>query len=270
MTAQTSTDESRQEKAKRALKGANQAAKRSVWMRIGGVAAILAVVATIAIVLPVREYLLGLLEWVQGVGLWGPVCVVGLYVVACLLLIPGSLLTLGAGFLFGVVWGTITVSVGSTLGAMAAFLVGRTLARGWIEQRVAGHPKFRAIDGAVGQQGFKIVLLARLSPLFPFNLLNFAFGLTGVSLLQYVVASWIGMLPGTLMYVYLGSAAKSLAQLAAGRVEGGWGQQALFGVGLLVTVIVTVFVTRIARKALSEEVGIPGDQETARSASVNS
>ncbi|HUT93911.1 MAG TPA: VTT domain-containing protein [Thermoguttaceae bacterium] len=128
--------------------------------------------------------------------------------------------------------------------------------------------KFRAIDAAVGRQGFKIVLLTRLSPLFPFNLLNFAFGLTSVSLLPYVVASWIGMLPGTLMYVYLGSAAKSLAELATGRVEGGWGQRTLFGVGLLVTVIVTVFVARVAGKALSEELAISGEQETARDASV--
>ena len=112
------------------------------------------------------------------------------------------------------------------------------------------------------------MLLTRLSPLFPFNLLNFAFGLTSVSLLPYVVASWIGMLPGTLMYVYLGSAAKSLAELATGRVEGGWGQRTLFGVGLLVTVIVTVFVARVAGKALSEELAISGEQETARDASV--
>jgi uncharacterized membrane protein YdjX (TVP38/TMEM64 family) len=197
------------------------------------------------------------------------VFVVGLYIVACLLFIPGSLLTLGAGFLFGVVWGTITVSIGSTLGATAAFLVGRTLARAWIEQKVANSSKFQAIDRAVGSQGFKIVLLTRLSPLFPFNLLNFAFGLTSVSLSRYVLASWIGMLPGTLMYVYLGSAAKSLADLAAGKVEGGWEQRVLFGVGLVVTVVVTVIVTRIARSALREAVKISNEQETSRASIAN-
>jgi uncharacterized membrane protein YdjX (TVP38/TMEM64 family) len=91
------------------------------------------------------------------------------------------------------------VSVGSVLGATAAFLVGKTLLRGWIERRIAAYPRFQAIDRVVGEQGFKIVLLVRLSPLFPFNLLNYAFGLTKVRLWQYVLASWIGMLPGTLM-----------------------------------------------------------------------
>ncbi len=112
------------------------------------------------------------MEWVERVGPWGPVFVIGLYIVACLLFIPGSLITLGTGFLFDAVWGTVTVSIGSTLGATAAFLVGRTLARGWIEQKVADNPKFQAIDRAVGSQGFRIVLLTRLSPLFPFNLLG--------------------------------------------------------------------------------------------------
>jgi len=242
---------------------------RSSVLRLTGALVLVAVIAAVVIFLPAKEYLAQFLEWVQGVWPWGPVFVIGLYIVACLLFIPGSLLTLGAGFLFGVLWGTVTVSIGSTLGATAAFLVGRTLARGCIEQKVADNSKFRAIDGAVGRQGFKIVLLTRLSPLFPFNLLNFAFGLTSVSLLRYVLASWIGMLPGTVMYVYLGSAAKSLADLAAGKGEGGWEQQVLFGVGLVVTVIVTVFVTRVARSALKEAVRIPNEQETSRASIAN-
>jgi uncharacterized membrane protein YdjX (TVP38/TMEM64 family) len=94
------------------------------------------------------------------------------YVPAALLFVPGSLLTLEAGFAFGVVRGTIAVSLGSVLGASAAFLAGRTLARGLIEGRISRNPKFQAIDRAVGEQGFKIVLLTRLSPIFPFNLLN--------------------------------------------------------------------------------------------------
>jgi len=147
-------------KVKRALKEPDQPMRRSVWLRIGGAAAVVAAVTASATLVPVKEYLLGFLEWVQGVGLWGPACVVGLYVVACLLFIPGSLLTLGAGFLFGVVWGTVTVSLGSTLGATAAFLVGRRLARDWVEQKVAGHPiepcianERRASTGSPGHKG---------------------------------------------------------------------------------------------------------------------
>ena len=154
--------------------------------------------------LPIRDYMSQFLEQVKEMGTLGPVLLAALYIPACLLFLPGWILTMGAGFAFGVVRGTIAVSVGSTLGAVAAFLVGRTLARDWIEQKVAGNARFRAIDQAVGQQGFKIVLLTRLSPIFPFNLLNYAFGITRVSLRDYVLASWIGMLPATVMYVYFG------------------------------------------------------------------
>ena len=169
-------------------------------------------------------------------------------------MVPGSILTLGAGFLFKTFWGTVTVSIASTLGATAAFLIGRTLARGWIEQRLASSEKFQAVDRAVGSQGFKVVLLMRLSPIFPFNLLNYAFGLTEVSLRNYVLASWIGMLPATIMYVYIGSAARSLTDLAAGRFEGSIAQQVLFGFGLVLAIVVTVLVTRTARRVLDEAV----------------
>ncbi len=177
---------------------------------------LLVVLATAVALLPVREILISLLGRIESVGAWGPVLLAGVYAAACVLFVPGSVLTLGAGFLFGVVRGTIAVSVGSVVGATTAFLVGRTLLRGWIEKRIAANPRYQAIDRAVGKEGFKIVLLVRLSPVFPFNLLNYAFGLTKISLPQYVLASWIGMLPGTLMYVYLGSALESLAEVAAG------------------------------------------------------
>lgn len=218
---------------------------------------VVAIVATLA-VLPVQDYLAGFLDRIESVGPWGPVLLAAAYTVACVLFVPGSILTLGAGFLFGVVWGTIAVSIGSLLGATAAFLVGRTLVRGWIEGRIASYPRFQAVDRAVGEQGFKIVLLVRLSPILPFNLLNYAFGLTKVRLWQYVLASWIGMLPGTVMYVYLGSALKSLADVAAGSPEGGTPQTVFFVAGLVMTVIATVVVTRVARRALDEAVADHG------------
>ncbi|MHB1033429.1 MAG: TVP38/TMEM64 family protein [Pirellulales bacterium] len=220
-----------------------------------------AIVAVGVVFLPIRGYLGRFLESVEELGVWGPPLVIAFYVIACLLFIPGSLVTLGVGFLFGVVWGTAIVSLGSTLGATAAFLAGRTLARGWIERKVATGLQFQAVDRAVGRNGFKIVFLVRLSPLFPFNLTNYAFGLTKIRLRDYVLASWIGMLPGTVMYVYLGSAVKSLADLAAGRTEGGAGQKIFFGVGLIVTVVATILVTRIARRALREAVAIPSEAE---------
>jgi len=212
---------------------------------------IVAVIAAMAL-LPVKDWLVKVLQWTRNLGVWGPVFVAAFYIVACILFLPGSVLTLGAGFIFKLLVGTITVSIGSTLGACAAFLVGRTIGRGWISGKVATNGKFAAIDDAVGRQGFKIVLLIRLSPIFPFNLLNYAFGLTKVSIGKYALASWIGMLPGTLMYVYFGAGLRSLADAAAGKVETGATGQIFFWTGLVVTIAVTVFVTGLARKALKQ------------------
>ncbi len=204
--------------------------------------------------LPLGDYLNQAIQWVGQQGAWGPLLVGLLYIVACVFFVPGAILTLGAGLLFGVVLGTVTVSIASVLGATAAFLIGRYLVRDWIEQKLEGYPRFHAIDEAVGKNGFKIVFLTRLSPAFPFNLLNYAFGLTRVSLRDYVLASWIGMFPGTLMYVYLGSMAGNVAELGATDTSGDVGQQAFKAFGLVVTILVTVLVTRIARKALREAV----------------
>jgi len=225
--------------------------KPSSIFRIVTLAVLIVSIGASLFLLPTQEYLSQFLAWVQRIGPWGAVLLGAAYIPAALLFIPGSLLTLGAGFALGVGLGTVAVSIGSTLGASAAFLAGRTLARGFIEAKISHNPRFRAIDQAVKHEGFKIVLLTRLSPVFPFNLLNYVFGLTPVSLRDYFLASWIGMLPGTVMYVYLGSAAKNLADLAAGKVKGGTGQQALFGVGLLATVAATVAVTRVAKRALN-------------------
>ncbi|QDT69823.1 TVP38/TMEM64 family inner membrane protein YdjZ [Planctomycetes bacterium MalM25] len=211
--------------------------------------------------LPLAETLSGFLEYVQGLGVWGPVLLAAAYVAATVLMAPGLILTLGAGYVFGVVLGTITVSIGSVLGATAAFLVGRYATRDFVQGLAAKNPRFAAIDSAVAEQGWKIVLLTRLSPLFPFNVLNYLYGATRVSLRDYFLASWIGMLPGTVLYVYFGAVAGDLTKLLAGEFEGGAGKQALLYVGLAATVVVTVFVTRIATKALGESTALKEPNE---------
>ena len=194
------------------------------------------------------------LEWVRGQGVWAPVIFIGVYVVCTVLLIPGSLLTLGAGSIFGPVWGTIYTVIAANLGANAAFFLGRSVAREAIARKVAGQPKFAAIDRAVGREGWKIVGLLRLSPVFPFTLLNYALGLTRVRQIEYTLASVVGMLPGTLMYVYLGSAVGLAARSGAAKTPA---EKALFVVGFIATVVVTVFITRVARKALAARIGEP-------------
>jgi len=196
----------------------------------------------------VQDLLRQALDWVEDLGPWGPVIFIAIYVLATVVFVPGSALTLGAGALFGVMWGSLYVSIGSTLGATCAFLVGRYLARDAIAKKMEESERFASIDRAVADQGWKIVLLTRLSPVFPFTLLNYAFGLTRVRLGHYVLASWIGMMPGTVMYVYIGSIANAASE---GKSVAQW---ILYATGLLATVLVTVFVTRIAKQALAKRV----------------
>jgi uncharacterized membrane protein YdjX (TVP38/TMEM64 family) len=204
--------------------------------------------------LGIQEILRNTLEWIRSLGYWGPITFILIYILATVLFLPGSILTLGAGFLFGVLSGTIYVSIASILGATAAFLVGRYLLRSWVEQQIADNEKFQAVDKAVASEGWKIVLLTRLSPVFPFNLLNYAFGVTQVSLKDYFLASWIGMFPGTLMYVYFGSLAENLATIGTSDQSTTSAQWILRGIGLIATVAVTWYVTKIAKKALNEKV----------------
>ena len=194
------------------------------------------------------------LQWIDSLGTVGAIAFIALYIIATVAFFPGSILTLGAGVIFGAVWGSLYVFIGATLGATAAFFVGRYLARGWVASKIADNKKFAAIDQAVGREGLKIVLLTRLSPIFPFNLLNYAFGITGVSLKDYFIAS-VGMIPGTILYVYIGSLAGNLAMIGTeAQPTNRTLQWAIRILGLIATVAVTVYVTRIARKALEEQV----------------
>jgi uncharacterized membrane protein YdjX (TVP38/TMEM64 family) len=219
---------------------------------------VLGLVALVAIVWLGRRagaYVPLFAEWVEGLGLLGPVVFILGYAAAVVAFVPGSLLTLAAGAIFGVVKGTVLVLAAAILGSTGAFLVARYFARSAVERRIQGDPRFAAIDRAVGEQGRRIVFLLRLSPVFPFNLLNYALGLTRVRLADYVVAG-IGMLPGTLLYVYSGKVAGDVAAAAGGAAPArGPAEVALLGVGLLATVVVTTLVTRIARRALREATG---------------
>ncbi|MBW4482378.1 MAG: TVP38/TMEM64 family protein [Tildeniella torsiva UHER 1998/13D] len=206
-----------------------------------------------------QQQLLQALAWIDGLGAIAPLAFILLYIVITVAFVPASIVTLGAGVVFGVVKGSLLVFVGAILGATAAFLVGRYGARSWVASKIAKNPKFQAIDDAIAQDGRKIIFLLRLSPVFPFNLLNYSLGLSQISLKDYVVGT-VGILPGTIMYVYLGSLVGTLATLGADSSqppEAATVQWILRIVGLVATVAVTLYITRIARRALSE--AIPED-----------
>jgi uncharacterized membrane protein YdjX (TVP38/TMEM64 family) len=202
-----------------------------------------------------QQLLRNALQWVNDLGAIAPIAFILIYIIATVAFLPGSVLTLGAGVLFGVIKGSIYVFIGATIGETLAFLIGRYLARGWVSQKIAGNQKFQAIDQAVGKEGLKIVFLTRLSPIFPFNLLNYGLGVTGVSLKDYLLGS-VGIIPGTMMYVYIGSLAGSIATIGSETQPdvNPIAQWAIRIIGLIATVAVTLYVTKIARQALDESI----------------
>lgn len=218
------------------------------WIRAVGLLALL-----VALVLGGRR--IGALvpefaRYIDGLGALGPLVFVVGYALATVAFIPGSLLTLAAGAMFGLTRGVMLVFVGATLGSTLAFLLSRYVARRAVERRLAGNARFAAVDRAIAAQGRRIVILLRLSPAFPFSLLNYALGLTRISLRDFVIAS-VGMLPGTILYVYYGKLAGDVAALAGGVAPPrDAAYYVVLLVGLLATVIVTAVVTRTARAAL--------------------
>lgn len=212
-----------------------------------------ATVVVIVLLAPVGDWFVDLLEWIDANRAIAWPAYVGAYIVATVLMLPGSILTLAAGFVFGLPIGVALVSLSSVLGACSAFLVGRYLARDWVAEKIAALPRFAALDRAAAGDGFLIVLLVRLSPIFPFNLTNYGFGLTAVHFRHYLLASWIGMLPGTVVYVYLGTLAQNIAEIAGGRAEsldaGPW----LLALGFVATLILTIVITRRASAVLRRQ-----------------
>ena len=202
--------------------------------------------------LPVQEWLRSFNSWVVQMGVAGIFVFIIVYAVATVLLAPGSVLTIGAGFVFGLWKGFLAVSVGATLGASLGFLIARFIARDKVEAIARRNEKFRKIDNAIGKQGAKLIFLLRLSPVIPFNLSNYFYGLTGVKFWPYVFASWSGMIPGTFLYVYIGTASKLAvsAAVGGGAVKHGWQYWTLISFGLAATVVVTIWATKIARDAL--------------------
>jgi uncharacterized membrane protein YdjX (TVP38/TMEM64 family) len=231
--------------------------KPAATLRFGFAALLLAAFVASLIFLPVQQYIEWALEWIQNLGPWGLVLFIAFYVIVCLLFLPGSALTLAGGFMFGTARGIAAASLGATLGAAVAFLVSRAIGRPWLERRLMTHPRFFAIDRAIGREGFKIVLLVRLCSLFPYDLMSYVFGLTKVSLSRYVLATWLGRLPEIVVWAYLGSNAKNLSDLVAGKIDAGIGEQILLWLGLASMLAVAVIMAEIARRALHEAVNAP-------------
>ena len=224
--------------------------------------AIIAALAVAATQFPIAEWLTDLVRWIEANKETAWLVFIGAYVAATVLMVPGSILTVAAGYVFGVLYGTALVSISSILGATLAFIIGRALGRGWVRNRIGNDARLAAIDKATEQRGFFVMLLLRLSPIFPFNVMIYLMSLTGMKLSHYFFGSWLGMLPGTLLYVYIGSAASDLTSLIAGEYDAGpWGRVFFIG-GLIATALVTVLIARFASRTLRETIGVSTESAT--------
>jgi uncharacterized membrane protein YdjX (TVP38/TMEM64 family) len=217
--------------------------KRNDWWKPVLLLVIVAAMLAATKVFHLGDKLGELKAWIGSLGAWGPVVYVFIYILAVITALPGSAITLFAGALFGSVLGTVVVSIGSTLGAAMSFLIARYFARGAVEGWAAKNEKFKKLDEMTARQGPAIVAITRLVPLFPFNLLNYGFGLTKVGFWQYVLWSWVCMLPGTILYV-VGADALTKG-LSEGKIP--W---PLVGALVVILTVLSV-VVKIAKKKLA-------------------
>jgi uncharacterized membrane protein YdjX (TVP38/TMEM64 family) len=212
------------------------------WIKILALLLILAAIAILFHVLPIATWLRAFQTYVRGLGALGYVVYVIVYAVCVVAFIPASILTLGAGAIFGFVGGTIVVVIGATIGATIAFLLARTVMRKRIEAMTSSNVKFRALDRAIANEGMKIVFLARLAVVFPFTWINYAFGLTAIPLWRYVLATFLGIIPATAAFVFASSAATKAAT--------GETTKAIYIAGGVAAIIVSVLIGRIATRAI--------------------
>jgi len=233
-----------------APKSADQRRMSPLWAIVASVLLVTAILAVL-IYFGVQDQVLHLLEWFDAQGAWAPWLFILLMAAVVVLVLPGILFTTGAGFVFGVVEGSIYIVLGTTLGAASAFLIARYLFGTCARQFILTHAKLKFVSEEMTPQGWKIVLLTRLIPFFPSKLSNYFFGLTSFSFRGYVGGSLIGFIPFSVHNVYLGSIAADIATLGerhVGRTPMEWG---LYGIGFLATIGTVVYLNRLARRALS-------------------
>ncbi|KAK4266411.1 hypothetical protein QN277_027338 [Acacia crassicarpa] len=237
-------------------------------LRITLLLILLASIIVACFTLPVDKILKNFLLWVrEDLGPWGPLVLAVAYIPLTILAVPASVLTLGGGYLFGLPVGFVADSIGATVGAGAAFLLGRTIGKPFVVSRLKDYPQFRQVALAIQKSGFKIVVLLRLVPLLPFNMLNYLLSVTPVSLGEYMLASWIGMMPITLALVYVGTTLKDISDVTHGWGEFSKTRWAFICLGLVISVLLMICVMRVAKSALDKALAENEDVEDIRDSS---
>ncbi|MEI6349991.1 MAG: TVP38/TMEM64 family protein [Verrucomicrobiota bacterium] len=202
--------------------------------------------------LPVAGWISHLQHKIVAMEMWGAVLYPLLYAGCNVLLLPGGILAVGGGLFFGLWWGTFLVLLGNVVGAAIAFLISRKLGRGWLENKFKGSRRFKALDTAIRREGWKIIFLSQVHPLFPTSLLNYLYGVTSIRFWPCMLWVALGQLPGLFLYAYLGTLAQLGIKLFRGQTHPVWSEYLIWFGGLLLTVIVTTALGRLALKLLAE------------------
>ena len=227
-----------------------------------GLACIVVAVVVLAAFLPLESWHVAFVDWSEHHPILAVLAFSGLVVLGMVVMLPVSIQAMTAGFLFGLTKGFAIMCLAGLTGFTAAFLVGRSLARPWVAKWAKRRPEFAAIDQAMSERGLALVILARLSQVLPYNLLNYSFGLTSVGLRDYIVGSAVGMLPGIFMFVFIGTTATDIAAIVNGELELGGLELWIGGVGLLLVAAAVVLITRFARRSLKEQLKNPEKQNS--------
>lgn len=222
-----------------------------IWLRVLIFLAIIATWYGASFFLPLESWLLTVLAWVGELGIWGPFVFMGLYIPSCVLMFPDILPNAAAGAVWGVGVGSVAVSLGRMLGATATFLLTRNIAGGWAERKMKSDPRFEAIAGAIGREGFRLVVLLRLCPMFPVIMLNYSLGLTPVTLRSYALGTLIGMIPRTIFVAYIGSGTRNIFDPAGGGESISISPVFYWG-GLVFSLLVVVILAGRARRLINE------------------
>jgi uncharacterized membrane protein YdjX (TVP38/TMEM64 family) len=192
------------------------------------------------------------LEWIDSFGTAGMLLFVLIYILTCIFFVPSMIFTFSGGVLFGLWKGATLSLIGTGLGSLGAFLIGRYLAHDFVEKRFASNKEFSRLAHAAQKKGWKIVSLARLSPIFPFAIGNYAFGITRIPALHYLGASMLGTIPSTTVYTYIGTLVGSVAALSVEGRARTWQEWVFLAGGLVATLVLSYYLRRFAQKSLAE------------------
>lgn len=225
---------------------------KRIWPKLLLFTVIIVIWYALLQVTPLDKWLLEVLSRIEQYGFWGPCIFILIYIPSCVLMFPDVLPNAAAGAIWGAGLGAAVASIGRLLGSTITFLLARRFSKRWQEQRMASDPKFAALSKAIEREGFRIVILLRLCPLFPVIMLNYGLGMTRVRLRSYMVGTLIGMIPRSLLVAYSGSGVRAVADIASGNGMQGAGNPVIFWGGLVLSLVIVVFLANKARRLIND------------------